>query len=322
MNSYGVIEIPVISLLAGLMILAGFMEELGAFGSIARFIQRPCRCCLSSDIAGGVTVGMRCADRTQVWKNVLVGGVLTAMTALFLLGPTLGHLDVGGVAFMIGLCCLVGLGIWSARTEAAEMVSAAEHGSVASDLDSTKTVKKVMVRLKESVGVQDLASANPAEDLAGGRKSTLLMICLVSALLSAIIMNDTVCLVFAPMIVSKLQGVEDHFPYLYAPHTHDSVLCGAYCQLGCDRLLCSDASQACPGDIGKHRQRTDKRRKSPEQSDRKNCRSGFWDVCEVYGCTSLSVYDMERNDAFEMAGSCERDAWRAAAGDTNTSAWR
>ena len=221
MNSYGVIEMPVISLLAGLMILAGFMEELGAFGSIARFIQHPCRscrCCLSSDTAGGVTVGMRRADTNQVWKNSLVGGVLTAMTALFLLGPTLGNLDVGGVAFMIGLCCLVGLGIWSARSEAAEMASAAELGSTAPDLDS---IKRVTERFKESVGVRDLSSANPTEDLAGGRKSTLVMICLVSALLSAVIMNDTVCLVFAPMIVSKIQGVGDRFPYLYASHTHD-----------------------------------------------------------------------------------------------------
>jgi hypothetical protein len=224
MNSYGVIEMPVISLLAGLMILAGFMEELGAFGSIARFIQRPCRCCLSSDTAGGVTIGMRCADGTQVWKNVLVGGVLTAMTALFLVGPTLGHLDVGGIAFMVGLCCLVGLGIWSARSAAAETVSAAGPKIRRSDLDSEKRVTKVIVRFKESVGVRDLASANLADDLAGGRKSTLLMICLVSALLSAIIMNDTVCLVFAPMIVSKLRGVEDRFPYLYAWHTHDSAL--------------------------------------------------------------------------------------------------
>jgi Na+/H+ antiporter NhaD/arsenite permease-like protein len=40
------------------------------------------------------------------------------------------------------------------------------------------------------------------------------MICFVSASLSAIIMNDTVCLVFAPMIVSKLEGIDDRFPYL------------------------------------------------------------------------------------------------------------
>eukprot|EP01046_Picozoa_sp_COSAG06_P074410 COSAG06_NODE_22747_length_714_cov_0.824390_1_plen_123_part_01 len=115
-SSYGVIEMPVIALLAGLMILAGFMEELGAFESIAHFIQHPSHACLFSDTGGGVTCGVRFADSPSVWNNMLVTFVLVAMTALFLLGPTLGQLDVGGIAFTIGLACLTGLGIWSART--------------------------------------------------------------------------------------------------------------------------------------------------------------------------------------------------------------
>ena len=106
---------PVLSLLAGLMILAGFMEELGAFESIAHFIQHPSHACLFSDNGGGVTCGVRFTDRAKVWNNLLVGAVLVAMTALFLLGPTLGQLDVGGIAFAIGLACLAGLGIWAAR---------------------------------------------------------------------------------------------------------------------------------------------------------------------------------------------------------------
>lgn len=226
MSSYGVIEMPVISLLAGLMILAGFMEELGAFDSIAHFIQRPGFCCLSSDTAGGVTLGVRCPDRTKVWKNGLVATVLAAMMALFLLGPTLGQLDVGGIAFSIGLTCLTGLGIWSARSapkdEAA--VTPTPSGQRPSEGQESQfdTIRRVTSRLQESFALSQNAPAKRASEIDDNepsnpppnRKATLLMVSLVSASLSAIIMNDTVCLVFAPMIVSKLHGVDDRFPYL------------------------------------------------------------------------------------------------------------
>ncbi len=130
MSSYGVIEMPVIALLAGLMILAGFMEELGAFESIAHFIQHNFRACLFVDTGGGVTCGIRFTDTTTVWNNVLVTCVLVVMTALFLLGPTLGQLDVGGIAFTIGLVCLTGLGIWSAHTGVQESEVAAAASSI------------------------------------------------------------------------------------------------------------------------------------------------------------------------------------------------
>ena len=153
MTSYGVIEMPVIALLAGLMILAGFMEELGAFESIAHFIQHPFHVCLFTDTGGGVTCGVRFADSARVWNNVLVTAVLVAMTALFLLGPTLGQLDVGGIAFTIGLGCLTGLGIWSARTGVQESGAdvAAAAGAMARSSTSREshfnTIQRVTRRL-------------------------------------------------------------------------------------------------------------------------------------------------------------------------------
>lgn len=62
------------------------------------------------------------------------------------------------------------------------------------------------------LAIQDTETA----DQPLGQRGTLVMLCLVSGGLSALIMNDTVALVFAPMIVSKLRGGHERFPYLMA----------------------------------------------------------------------------------------------------------
>jgi Na+/H+ antiporter NhaD/arsenite permease-like protein len=49
------------------------------------------------------------------------------------------------------------------------------------------------------------------------------MICLISTVLSPLIMNDTVCLIFSRMIVRDLVGIHDRFPYLLALATATDI---------------------------------------------------------------------------------------------------
>jgi Na+/H+ antiporter NhaD/arsenite permease-like protein len=341
-NAFDTIELPVIALLAGLMVLAGFMEHLGAFDSLAYFIQHPlclctCTCtCLStpchrrrrrgrgaarpsgfdyaqytsatpapltaagtSDGGGGSCGcgGGRKLDQAQarqckqIAKNALVLVVLACMTTLFLLGPLI-KANVGATAFGTALVCLIGLGITSARSAQHDTTAAAGdrttraitravieqaqatllRGTIFADRDSqsgqwstsqqsggnfTHHRMSSLVKSQTSeqqggtdeccvgapphgsgqhgeVKVQEDEEEDEEEDaiiMGGegaaaaidgaavrplGRAGTIVMLCLVSGGLSSLIMNDTVALVFAPMIVSKLQGVDDRFPYLLA----------------------------------------------------------------------------------------------------------
>jgi Na+/H+ antiporter NhaD/arsenite permease-like protein len=279
------------------------MEHLGFYNSLAYLLQHPfypCKllrrsisCACAAEGAGRDAEAMisndggeplppptreDTGDSVQLAKNALVLCVLAGMTALFLLGPLMKvGADVGGIAFFIGLLCLVGLGIASARwaglpalaeeeeeqaaaaaeitTRAAASPTTPGGGSNVQNLRTTtrhviehareKLFRHTILASKSSRFSQSSSRGNEsvhsqlsnspsssfysstahdeaaddadadADDLLG-RRGTMVSICIVSAVLSALINSDTVALVFAPMLVSKLQGVDDRFPYLLA----------------------------------------------------------------------------------------------------------
>eukprot|EP01048_Picozoa_sp_COSAG05_P015431 COSAG05_NODE_1863_length_3942_cov_2.381473_4_plen_380_part_00 len=98
-------------------------------------------------------------------------------------------------------------------------------------MTSTARNIKKMDQIRQTVGstLSKVSSAPSSSERTDGeseeinRTTTLVMVCIISTVLSPLIMNDTVCLIFSRMIVKDLVGIHDRYPYLLALATATDI---------------------------------------------------------------------------------------------------